>query len=733
MFRVSLNRMVYIVLFALGVLYVLNHWSPSSYGYFLKQHGAENSGIIWGTPQPIRSDEWGVVTPYTQATVNNDFQRYNHTSLYNEDLRINYGMPIYDWGMLFKPTMWGYLFLDPATAFSVHWYLIFALFIIGYYKLFSKVGLRKELALLLSISIYFSGFSQFWWNEKGPVFAFFPWLLIPLLSTIKTPVRLALFFWFSTSWFLTDLYPPLVISLAFIGAIFIYCFGKEWLNWRKLAALGIAAALSVATMLLYLKDYLLATSTTIYPGHRLSSGGELPFNEWLSQILPFSTFDRLYNVFSNHNICEVGAVGFAFILMVIVHINYKNKWLKKPDRQEKKIYFIFFVALLAMNLWMIAPLPAWLGRVFLWDHVQPGRMKYAAGILLGVTVIFIAQKMRLVISWKRFAIYSAIIILAWIGTKLASTQMLDGSFTGFKKALHRNYTDLYTIVALLVSYLLIKYVRLPALTAFVLTSTLASAYVLFPFNAFQSSKAIFADHAEIKSELDPLVNKETGVLAAPGYFGATLNGLGYKSVTHVTPVPHLDFWRKMFPDMPQVAFDTVFNRYSHIILADVKQPETHFADQVQIPVSKFINTVNLPEKSIEQSVLNLTGTAELQISHLKLPAGKLISVAPLLGTYEGKSDGILNVEVCSSRGCQSAAKSLKNAPDNAYLKLYLDTPLDISKNDMVTITFKRSSEATQPLAFWSDISAAKTEVVREKTVSTEDVMPKLQLIYAGTN
>ena len=73
--------------------------------------------ITWGTREPewaglgvsrpIRSDEWWVVTPLTQATINN-ISAVQQTSLYREDLRINYGMPMHDWGLAFKPTLWLY-------------------------------------------------------------------------------------------------------------------------------------------------------------------------------------------------------------------------------------------------------------------------------------------------------------------------------------------------------------------------------------------------------------------------------------------------------------------------------------------------------------------------------------------------------------------------------------------------------------------------------------------------
>jgi len=160
--------MVYaLLLLVCGAVYVGQYWSPSSYGIVLGQLGVTNSGLVFGEPRADRSDEWAVVTPLTQATVNNGLKRINTTSFYQEDLRINYGLPIADWGMIFKPTMWGYLFLEPARAYSFHWFAVFALFLTGYALLFSKLGLGRNVSLLLAISLYFTGFTQFWWSEKG--------------------------------------------------------------------------------------------------------------------------------------------------------------------------------------------------------------------------------------------------------------------------------------------------------------------------------------------------------------------------------------------------------------------------------------------------------------------------------------------------------------------------------------------------------------------------------------
>ncbi|MFU9138979.1 hypothetical protein, partial [Erwinia tasmaniensis] len=254
--KLSHEKFFLITFFIVGVFYVCNCWSPSSYGVFLKQFDPYNTGLIWGTPRDIRSDEWGVVTPLIQATVNNKYERYNKTSFYDEDLRINYALPIHDWGLIFKPTMLGYTFLTPAHAYSLQWYLVFFIFIFGYFKLLKRIGMPAVVSLSLAFTLYFSGFSQFWWDEKGPLFSFFPWIVLILLSKLSVPKKTFIYYWLATSWMITDFYPPIIISLGFVGALIYLAYEKNILDAKKIIALIISTACAVATALFYLKDYL---------------------------------------------------------------------------------------------------------------------------------------------------------------------------------------------------------------------------------------------------------------------------------------------------------------------------------------------------------------------------------------------------------------------------------------------------------------------------------------------
>jgi hypothetical protein len=75
------------IVIAICAVYALIGLTPSSYAIVLKAIGVADPGLLFGTPRPIRSDEWTMWTPYVQITVNNGFDRFNATSPYGEDLR----------------------------------------------------------------------------------------------------------------------------------------------------------------------------------------------------------------------------------------------------------------------------------------------------------------------------------------------------------------------------------------------------------------------------------------------------------------------------------------------------------------------------------------------------------------------------------------------------------------------------------------------------------------------
>ncbi|UXC17906.1 DUF7657 domain-containing protein [Comamonas squillarum] len=574
-------RYLLVLIFLLaGIVYVGKTWSPSAYGYFLKYHlGYEEIKPDFGQSRQVRSDEWAVVTPLTQATVNNNFERYNKTSLYEEDLRINYGLPIADWGIIFKPTMWLYGFVNPAYAYSLHWFAIFALFIAGYAFLFKKFGASDKVAVLLSFGLYFTGFSQFWWNEKGPLVALFPWVIIPFFLKIKPIWQLSLFYYAAVSWLLTNLYPPVQISLAFVGFIILILLLPKLFKFPNLVYLLIFAALAAATAALYQYDYLKETSATLYPGGRHITGGGVPTRFWLSWFFPAINFSWSYKDLVGMNMSEIGTVGMYYYISVLCLLNYKNFHSLWNDGTHRKIFIGLSIALFMQCAWMFLPIPANIGIILLWDNVQPLRMQFASGVILTLLVFYTANIVGIVFSWQRLLAILIIAACGWFFFKYSVAP--------------KRWEDLAFLPMIAVAYLVVKNKTQHANTAILMTSVIFGALFFGRFNPLQSAWPIFnLKDNKIIEYLREQEKSNNNLLVAMDLPGATANGLGFRSLSHVTPVPHLDFWKKHFPELPEKEFNYIFNRYSHINPYPALEPSLRQADSLEVPYRRFAKVNN---------------------------------------------------------------------------------------------------------------------------------------------
>lgn len=66
--NINNSRFYLLVCLLLGIIYVSNAWSPSSYSLALDGIGVD-AHPDFGKARSIRSDEWVVQTPLTQALV----------------------------------------------------------------------------------------------------------------------------------------------------------------------------------------------------------------------------------------------------------------------------------------------------------------------------------------------------------------------------------------------------------------------------------------------------------------------------------------------------------------------------------------------------------------------------------------------------------------------------------------------------------------------------------------
>lgn len=586
------DAFILIVLIA-GLVYTAFAWTPSSYGVALSGIGAPGEGLVFGEPQPIRSDEWAVWTPFVQIAVGNGFERFNALSPYAEDLRNFNALPLLDWGLAFKPQFWPFFAIDPAWAFSFSHSVFIVLFLIGYYRLFVTFGFTQGWSAAAASLMFFTSYAQFWWTTTGPLLAIFPWLLLAAQARLPWLLHAALMAYLTAFWLLSHLYPPVIIPLAFAGGALLLAFRPEVLRPRTLLPCLAGVAAGVGLTWLYLHEPIRLMAATVYPGSRSLAGGGVPLPLYFAQFFPFLVSTDDYKDLLNLNICEVATGGSYLLLLVMIFLDYGRLATVLRDggparRDLLRQLALPFTAFALMSVWMLVPVPNSWGRFLLWDKVPGNRMVFAAGLLLLTVSLTLLRAGTVRLSWGRFAVATLVVGLAW--------GMANGGLAGLAARLSNNLIDLVILPPLAaVVWLGVRGVLAgPQVGLALLLCALAANVVGFGgFNPIQSAWPIFHRPATpVMAAFDEsAANHPDGWLLRGGMLpGALMQGLGYRSLQHVQIVPALGFFRPYFPEMDDTAFNQLFNRYAHVqIVPGLPAAGSPQADVIQLPMERFLS------------------------------------------------------------------------------------------------------------------------------------------------
>jgi hypothetical protein len=459
----------------------------------------------------------------------------------------------------------------PAVAFSFYHFLLIAMFVVGYTVLFVRLGGRRIDSLLMALVLFFSSYFQYWWDGAANFFnPFFPWIVMALLWSIPFMARLALFYWLLVCGLLTYFYPPNAIALGFVAGILWLTMRPDWLQWRKVAALGLVAGVAGATVLFYLHDAITIVSGTVYPGHRISGGGGVDYRWWLTQLLPTSAMNHHVAVIPAPNICEISTVGSVYVLAALFFAPWKEL-VTESSREDWWRWICLGIGFLATQAWMTLSLPPWAGYLLFWHLVPPGRMVLAGGVMLIIVTFVVTQRRPMRFSAFGCLSFGLTLILAWALFKRPHGIGLAEAYRDWI------YIVPVALAALLVAAKLLTPVR--ANTLLIASAALLGAVSFGTFNPIQKTTPIFATHhTAVTADLNHRLRDGRGFLLLPwgtsffAHSGLPLVGLGYPSLAYSTFDPAMDLWMKMFPELSAEELNRTFNNVGSFAFADVPGP-----------------------------------------------------------------------------------------------------------------------------------------------------------------
>jgi hypothetical protein len=214
-----------------------------------------------------------------------------------------------------------------------------------------------------------------------------------------------------------------------------------------------------------------------------------------------------------------------------------------------------------------------------WNTSAPQRLAFAMGLLAHLMAFVLLLRVGAVVSLTRVAVALALVAIA---AALSKFVLFDANPKGLKY-------DLLIVPLLLAAYWIGRRYRAWGY-GLLLCGALSNALVFIPFNPVQRAGPIFAKHDTpilralwAKQE----AHRKKWLVANAGV-GATLVGLGFRSVRYITITPQVAFFREVFPDMPPDKLNLYFNRFAHIVLdPSLTEPVILTNDSVAVPQAPF--------------------------------------------------------------------------------------------------------------------------------------------------
>ena len=568
-------------------LYTTLRLTPSSYSLALGELGAKKTGLLFGSPRPIKSDEWDTGTPQIIART----LYRNRTSFYHYLPSIlDDPLPRHSLRLIFQPFSWTFL-IDNALGFSVYFSLSFVLGLLFWPKAFQVIGLDRKISILGGLSVMLSTFVIGWFTHRPGIYGILPILIFSFfrLNSHKL-LKFLLLFWLGMVYLEYTFYPPeTLLSVLFVILLVFYKGNfRENFPGYLLAALGLLASL---ILYIYLNKQIWAPyGSTLYPGQRVVPSGLLPFKSFLAQLSPIGYGQSYIIHLAPSNELESATFGSLLPLFVALLVDFNRRLLRDT---KLRLLVIAFCGLTCYQL--ISGLDM-LGRITFLSKVPANRTLFLSGLILTLICIHALnfhRKSR--ITWQRTAIpaFSAITFML-----IPLVSMMKSKST-YLSVLHQS--DVFLILAFSFLTLTSMFIKNRSLKpeAYLMLFSAPLWIIALHWNPVAKAKDFFSPiNSNVTQALENIQNSgQTHNLAVYGFPGQILYGAGLKSLTDRPDIPDLVQLRTMFPALSQSEFDYLFNRVAEIRLDPnqlATKPTLLQTNLVTIPITvagKFANTV----------------------------------------------------------------------------------------------------------------------------------------------
>lgn len=567
-YKVLLFLIGALVLFSFSVLLKLHGSSIGSWDIYVKTGGNGPRTII-GEPKGIRSDEWLVQTPFILSQTKKGLPVKNKALGGNKDPLL-LSLPVKHYSAIFRPQNWGFFVFGTERAFSFYWNAkIFGLLVSTFLLLMLLTRNNFWASVLGSFWIYFSGFIQWWFSTSMPemiTYIFFVIIsLVYILFSSKRSLALlsSAVLAISSINFALFFYPPFQIPLFYLSVFIILGFLLQKTYRQQLLKelsfkllVLISTGLFVAAVFYFyyidIKSTIEVVMNTVYPGRRVSSGGEMSVLRFFSGFtgLPIDE-KRLPVGFENAS----EASNFLLLFPIVFLMLFREFAL---GIKIKPLFVTFSFYIFIITSWILIKTPELIARISLLGMAPSKRAMLGLGLASVLLVtLYLSERSEDKID-KSYVVFSLILTTVALTLYGFILKFTDPDFFRYR------YIFLIVVVFSFVSYFLItRRKRLFALM--IVMVVILPNFLINPL----SDNLDFIYGKDISEEIAPLLldkNSKTAVFG--GYLYANLlkasgvnvfNGVNYTPKRNDLEV--LD---------PEKKYEQIYNRYAHIGMVESK-------------------------------------------------------------------------------------------------------------------------------------------------------------------
>ena len=586
-----------LVTFIICVVFSVNGSAIGAYSNLTEDKN--DSGLIWGVNRIIRTDEFMVNTPMAISQTMTGF-KWNNDAFRGTDsnMFIVYGQPVKDISMIFRLTQIGYLMFGADRGLSFFWCIrLIGLFIVTLEFGMFILNKNKRLSFILAILMTFSPVIQWWFAINGLVemiiaaelgIMLFEKFLIEE-KTFNKMLYLSII-WICLGTYILTFYPAWMVPIAYIFLpiiIWVILKNKNNIKFnRKHIIIAILISLIFVGLLarIFVKsqDTIETVLNTVYPGNRVSTGGEVNLKEYLRQ--NFNVFMTTTQDVSNQ--CET-VMFFDFIYLTVFLIGYMyigKRYFKDSLINLLMIFEVF------LNIYIFIGFPEIIAKITLMSFATVARTLHVIGII-NLFLLFrilsneeLNEKLKfsnivsVIISFVLTAIILILLHICYGEFFYASRLFVVGiiNFTIFILILKRKYRGLGIACLILVFF---------------------SCAFINPlrFGTNNVTKIpLFEKIVQIDSEDSGIWIVDNTSQTIPQN---TLAMYGLKTMNSTNVYPDVEKWKKVDIDNK---YEEIYNRYAHVIISiepDAKEGEFELLSNDSMKV--VLNEKNLKDLNVK--------------------------------------------------------------------------------------------------------------------------------------